>query len=131
MCFIDSCSAHFFTNKPPCNICHFGGEFNIFCCCIQASYAQKIFSTSYANQADIKVFVVKYPNQADLKVYKVAYSNQAKGNEGNWYFVNYSNQSDKKVYFTQYINQADLKIYFVNYSNQAGWVQVSKKHLVF
>ena len=71
----------------------------IFTCCIQASYAQKIFSTSYANQADIKVFVVKYPNQADLKVYKVAYSNQAKGNEGNWYFVNYSNQSDKKVYF--------------------------------
>ena len=75
--------------------------------------------------------MVKYPNQADLKVYKVAYSNQVKGNEGNWYFVNYSNQSDKKVYFTPYINQADLKIYFVNYSNQAGWVQVSKKHLLY
>ena len=42
-----------------------------FTCLSSFAHAQKVFSTQYANQAEIKVFVVKYENQADLKVYKV------------------------------------------------------------
>ena len=67
-------------------------------------YSQKVFSTDYASQSDIKVFVVDYESQADLKVFKVDYQSQAKGNDGLWYFVNYSSQSDKKIYFTHFIS---------------------------
>ena len=35
------------------------------------SFAQKVYSVEYTNQADVKVFVVDYESQADLKVYKV------------------------------------------------------------
>jgi len=96
-----------------------------------SSYAQKIFSVEYQNQADIKVFVVDYENQCDLKVFKVDYSNQASGNSGLWYFVDYANQADKKIYFVDYPNQSDLKIYFVQYQNQAGWRDKSKQHLLY
>lgn len=41
------------------------------------TYAQKVYSVNYENQADVKVYVVKYENQADLKVYKIKYSSQA------------------------------------------------------
>ena len=58
-------------------------------------------------------------------------SNQAKGNKGLWFFTEYSNQADKTVFFVDYQNQADLKIFFVNYSNQAGWVNHSKKQLLY
>jgi hypothetical protein len=63
------------------------------------SFAQKVYSVEYANQADDKVFVVDYENQADLKVYKVKYRNQADKNEGRWFFTDYSNQSDEKIHF--------------------------------
>ena len=95
------------------------------------SFSQKIYSTQYSNQSDIKVFVVEYENQSDLKVYKVDYPHQAKSNKGHWYFVEYANQSDLKIHFVEYANQSDLKIYFVQYSNQAGWQNKSKKHLLF
>jgi len=49
------------------------------------SFAQKVFSVKYQNQADVKVFVVDYENQADLKVYKVKYQNQADKYEGRWF----------------------------------------------
>jgi len=42
-----------------------------FVCISSLANAQKVFSTQYSNQAEIKVFVVKYENQADLKVFKV------------------------------------------------------------
>ena len=83
--------------------------------------AQKVFSTQYSNQAEIKVFVVKYENQADLKVFKVKYENQVGENNGKWFFSTYENQAKKKIYFVDYENQADLKIFFVAYENQAGW----------
>ncbi len=63
------------------------------------SFAQKIYSVEYQNQADVKVFVVDYENQADLKVYKVKYQNQADKNEGRRFFNDYSNQSDEKTHF--------------------------------
>lgn len=95
------------------------------------SFAQKVFSVEYENQADVKVFVVKYENQADLKVFKVKYQNQAGDNNGKWFFTEYANQSKKKIYFVKYENQADLKIYFVEYENQAGWKKLNKKHLMY
>ena len=77
------------------------------------SYSQKVFSTDYASQSDIKVFVVDYESQADLKVFKVDYQSQAKGNEGLWYFVDYSSQSDKKIYFVDYSSQGLLENHLV------------------
>lgn len=45
-------------------------------------FSQKIFSTDYPSQSDIKIFVVDYESQSDLKVFKVDYQSQSKGNEG-------------------------------------------------
>jgi hypothetical protein len=41
------------------------------------SFAQKVYSVEYENQADVKVFVVDYENQADLKIFFVEYENQS------------------------------------------------------
>jgi hypothetical protein len=38
------------------------------------SFAQKVFSVEYENQADVKVFVVKYENQADIKVFQAIHN---------------------------------------------------------
>ena len=95
------------------------------------NYSQKVFSTEYSNQSDIKVYVVDYENQSDLKVFKVDYPNQVDGNKGLWYFVDYKNQSDKKIYFVEHSNQSDLKIFFVTYKNQSGWRDKSKQHLLY
>lgn len=96
--------------------------------CVQG---QKVFSTDYANQADVKVFVVRYENQADLNVFKVKYENQAGQNDGRWFFTSYSNQASKRIFFVDYENQADLKVFFVGYENQAGWRNASKKSLMY
>jgi len=95
------------------------------------TYSQKVFSTEYSNQSDIKVYVVDYENQSDLKVFKVDYPNQVDGNKGLWYFVDYKNQSDKNIYFVEHSNQSDLKIFFVKYKNQSGWRDKSKQHLLY
>ena len=94
-------------------------------------YSQKIFTTEYLSQSDIKVFLVDYESQSDLKVFKVEYQSQSKGNEGLWYFVKYPYQSDKKIYFVDYESQSDLKIFFVKYKSQSGWRNNSKKHLLY
>ena len=94
-------------------------------------FSQKIFTTDYQSQSDIKVFVVDYESQSDLKVFKVDYQSQSKGNEGLWYFVKHSSQSDKKIFFVDYPSQSDLKIYFVKYKSQSGWRNNSKKHLLY
>ncbi len=93
--------------------------------------SQKIYSTDYSSQSDIKVFVVDYESQSDLKVFKVDYQSQSKGNEGLWFYVKYSSQSDKKIYFVDYESQSDLKIFYVKYKSQAGWKKKSKKHLLY
>ena len=95
------------------------------------SFSQKIFTTDYSSQSDIKVFVVDYESQSDLKVFKVDYQSQSKGNEGLWCFVKNPSQSDKKIYFVDYPSQSDLKIYFVKYKSQSGWRNNSKKHLLY
>ena len=103
----------------------------ILLCTSTVTFAQKVFSTDYASQADVKVFVVKYESQADLKVYKVKYESQAGENDGNWFFTKYSSQSQKKIYFVQYESQADVKVYFVAYESQAGWRNNAKKHFFY
>ena len=45
--------------------------------------------------------------------------------------VKYPSQSDKKIYFEDYPSQSDLKIYFVKYKSQSGWINNSKKHLLY
>ena len=52
--------------------------------------AQKVFTVDYASQADVKLFVVEYASQADLCVFKVDYASRAKGNEGQWFWVEYA-----------------------------------------
>lgn len=96
-----------------------------------SSKAQTVYSVDYESQADVKVFVVQYESQADLKVYKEQYESQASGNDGKWFFVNYESQAKKSIYFVQYESQADLKVYFVDYESQAGWVNSSKKQLMY
>lgn len=93
--------------------------------------AQKVISVNYASQADLKVFVVDYESQADLKVYKVKYESQTGKNDGKWFFVKYESQADKKIYFVDYESQDDMKIYFVRYESQAGWINKSKRHLMY
>jgi hypothetical protein len=45
--------------------------------------------------------------------------------------VEYANQANVKVFVVDYENQADLKIFFVKYENQAGWINSSKKSLMY
>ena len=52
-----------------------------------------------------KIYTTDYQSQSDLKVFKVDYQSQSKGNEGLWYFVKYPSQSDKKIYFVDWINK--------------------------
>ncbi len=105
----------------------------IFCYCFLNNniIAQKIFSSEYSSDSDLKVFIVDYESQADLKVFKVNYTSQAKGNEGLWYFVDYKSQADKKVFFVKYKSQSDLKVFFVKYKSQAGWRNRDKMHLLY
>ena len=95
------------------------------------SYGQKVFSVDYESRADLKVFVVDYESRADLKVFKVDYESGATGNEGKWFFTKYESQADKKIFFVDYESRADLKIFFVNYESRAGWINKSKKHLMY
>jgi hypothetical protein len=74
--------------------------------------------------------VVDYESQADLLVYKEEYESQARGNNGNWHFVEYESRADHSVFFTKYESQADLKIFYVNYESRAGWRNSSKKSLL-
>ena len=84
----------------------------------QNIWSQKVFSTEYAHQADLRVFVVDY-------------AHQVKGNEGLWFFTAYPHQADKLVFFVDHAHQADLQVYFVDYAHQAHWRTASKKHLMF
>ena len=94
-------------------------------------FSQNIFSVENKSQSDIKVFVVEYESQCDLKVFKVKHESQGKGNEGLWYFVKYPSQSDKKIFFVEHESQCDLKIFFVKYQSLSGWINSSKKHLLY
>ncbi len=108
-------------------------KFNIYIIFIFFSfsgYSQKIYSSQYEYQADVKVFVVDEMYQADLKVFKVKHEYQTKGNIGLWFFTDNSYESDKKIYFVDYEYQADLKIYMVKYSYQAGWKNKEKIYLL-
>ena len=97
----------------------------------QISLGQKVFSTDYAHQAELKVFIVDYAHQADLSVYLVDYDHQAKGNQGLWFFTKYAHQAEKLVFFVDYAHQADLKIFIADHAHQAKWHSASKKHLMF
>ena len=42
--------------------------------------AQKIYSTNYKSEADVKVYVTEYRSEADLIVYKTKYTSEATDN---------------------------------------------------
>tara|TARA_Y100001934_G_C11806479_1_gene519550 strand:+ start:367 stop:531 length:165 start_codon:yes stop_codon:yes gene_type:complete len=42
-------------------------------------------------------------------------------------FINFS----QKIYTVNYETQADLKVYVIDYASQAGWINKSKKHLLY
>lgn len=65
------------------------------------------------------------------KVFTVDYESRAGRNDGKWFFTKYESQADKKIYFVDYESRADLKIFFVNYESRAGWINNSKKHLMY
>lgn len=94
-------------------------------------FSQKIFSSKYSAQADVKIYVVENEGQCDLKVFKVKNSAEARGNKGLWYFVDISAQSDKMIYFVKNVGQSDLKIYFVKNKGQSGWRNKTKQHLLY
>tara|TARA_B110000263_G_C14933443_1_gene340307 strand:- start:15 stop:362 length:348 start_codon:yes stop_codon:yes gene_type:complete len=94
------------------------------------SVSQKIYSSQYEYQADLKVFIVDHEYQSDLKVFKVEKDYQSKGNIGLWFFTDKSYISDKKIYFVDYEYQADLNIFFVKYSYQVGWKNKEKMYLL-
>lgn len=94
---------------------------------------QKIYSTDYGYQADIKVYVVDAEYKADLVVFKTdkEYRARANENKGIWYFTDKSYRADKKVFFVDYQYQADLKIYFTDSEYRAGWKKNDKKPLLY
>ena len=98
--------------------------------CVSAN-AQKVYSTDYEYQADVKVFVVDKSYRADLIVYRVKHEYQAKGNKGLWFFVDKAYQADKKIYFTDKEYQADLKIYFTDREYRAGWEHKKYEYLMY
>ena len=59
-------------------------------------FPQKVYSSQFSSQADVKVFVTDYESQADLKVFKVKYQSEAKGNEGLWFLSNTNHKQIKK-----------------------------------
>lgn len=93
--------------------------------------AQKIYSTNYKSEADVKVYVTEYRSEADLIVYKTKYSSEATDNKGIWYFTTYKSEAKKKIYFTEYRSEADVKVYFTEYKSEAGWKDKSKQHLFY
>ena len=93
--------------------------------------AQKIYSTNYKSEADVKVYVTEYRSEADLIVYKTKYSSEATDNKGIWYFTQYKSEAKKKIYFTEYRSEADVKVYFTEYKSEAGWKDKSKQHLFY
>ena len=44
-------------------------------------------------------------------VYKEKYESRAKGNDGNWFFVDYESRADKKIYWESNKNRADILVY--------------------
>ena len=93
--------------------------------------AQKIYSTNYKSEADVKVYVTEYRSEADIIVYKTKYSSEATDNKGIWYFTQYKSEAKKKIYFTEYRSEADVKVYFTEYKSEAGWKDKSKQHLFY
>ena len=59
--------------------------------------AQKVYSTQYASDAQVKVFVCDYASDADLVVYKAQYSSDAGDNNGVWFFTDYASDAKKKI----------------------------------
>lgn len=93
--------------------------------------AQRVYSTNYKSEADVKVYVTEYRSEADIIVYKTKYKSDATDNKGIWYFTEYKSEAKKIIYFTDYRSEADIKVYFTQYKSETGWKNKSKQHLLY
>ena len=94
-------------------------------------HAQRVYSTNYKSEADVKVYVTEYRSEADIIVYKTKYKSEATDNKGIWYFTEYRSEAKKIIYFTDYRSEADIKVYFTQYKSEAGWKDKSKQHILY
>lgn len=94
---------------------------------------QKVYSTQYDYQADVKVYVVDNEYLADLIVYRAKQEHELynKKNCGYWFFTSQPYTADKKIYFVDRDYNADLKIYFTSNEYLAGWKNNEKKYLMY
>lgn len=97
------------------------------------AFAQKMYSTNYQYQADIKIYVVDAEYKADIVVYRTEhkYEAVASENKGIWYFTDKSYEADKKVYFVDHEYQADIKVFFTDRKYKAEWRNYQKKPLLY
>ena len=93
--------------------------------------SQVVYSCNYKSDAQVKVYVAQYKSDADLVVYKCNYKSDATGNNGLWFFAEYKSDANKTIYFCEYKSDAELVIYFSEYKSDAGWINNSKKHLMY
>ncbi|WP_207798994.1 DUF6150 family protein [Taibaiella soli] len=98
-----------------------------------SSPGQKIYSTTYKGDADVKVYVTKWKSEADLVVYKAKYSSEvdARDNNGIWFFTEYKGEAKKTIYFTEWKSDADLIIYFTEWKSEAGWQNKKRQALLY
>jgi Family of unknown function (DUF6150) len=81
--------------------------------------SQKVYTTTYASQADAILYETNRKSEADILIYKVDYSSQVDAANGLWLDVAYKSQADWSVYWAQYKSQADCVVYFVKYRSHA------------
>ena len=97
------------------------------------AFAQKMYSTTYKSQADIKIYVVNAEYKADIIVYRTEHKYEAVAteNKGIWFFTEKNYEADKKVFFVDHEYEADLKVFFTDRKYKAEWRNYQKKPLLY
>jgi hypothetical protein len=89
----------------------------------------RIYRTDTASEADLKVYVSDVRSEADLIVFETA-DEWAACEAPIWTYTQVRNDADEVVYFTELQWEADLIIYRTGVQPDAGWVSVTKAHLL-
>ena len=86
--------------------------FCIFTLLSQAAFAQKVYSTTYPYEADVKVYVCKQKWESNSCIYITDKTWEVDTNI--WKFVDNKWEADIKIHFVKNKWQADNLIYFVD-----------------
>lgn len=89
----------------------------------------RIYRTDVASQADLRVYVSDIRGEADLIVFETA-DDWAATEAPIWSYTQIKSEADKIVFFTELQWEADLVIYRTGVQPDAGWVSVTKAHLL-